>query len=258
MRYFAELSYNGSKYCGWQRQPQQITVQETIENALSTILNKTVAITGCGRTDTGVHASQYFLHFDWEREFPENFLFRLNKFLPADIAIRRIFAVNMETHARYDATQRSYCYYIGLQKAPFHTQTRYFFPAGSKLDLDQMQDAAKTLLAFEEFLPFCKTGHDSKTLKCQLFRAEWEIQANENLLLFHISANRFLRGMVRLVVGMCLNVGQKKLSVSEVEAALANQTRLKKSLSVPPQGLFLTEVRYPFLAEAPDHKLIRR
>ena len=241
------MAYNGSNYFGWQRQPNQVSVQEVIENAVSTILNKPVSITGCGRTDTGVHASQYYLHFDWESEFPDNFQFRLNRFLPADIAIRRIFAVAPEAHARFDAVRRSYCYYLTLHKDPFRIKTSYFFPAGKNLALETMQEAVKTLLDFEEFFPFCKTGHDSKTLKCQLYRAEWVFEPATGHLLFHITANRFLRGMVRLIVGMSLNVGLGKLTVDDVRRALQEQTFLKKSLSAPPQGLFLTEVQYPFL-----------
>lgn len=245
VRYFAELAYNGAEYFGWQRQPNGNTVQETIENALSTILNVPTAVTGCGRTDTGVHASQYFLHFDFDGSMPANFLFRLNRFLPADITFRRIFEVHSEAHARFDATRRGYCYYLSFRKDPFHINTRYHYPMGIRLNIPAMQQAANLLLEFEEFFPFCKTGHDAKTMKCQLYRSEWVYHEQKGELHFHISANRFLRGMVRLIVGMSVNVGLQKLTLEEVTTALQNQNRLSQSLSVSPAGLFLTEVAYP-------------
>ncbi len=246
MRYFIKLAYNGANYFGWQRQPEQLSVQEVIESALSTILNTPTAVTGCGRTDTGVHASQYYLHFDHEKSsLPANFQFRLNKYLPPDIAILNIFPVPSGAHARYDAYFRSYTYHLNFNKDPFHLKTRYHFPAGNKLDLSAMQNAAALLLNFRAFYPFCKTGHDAKTMDCELHQSEWILNEDQTGLLFRISANRFLRGMVRLIVGMSLNVGLGKLSITEVQQALETQSRLQKSLSVPPDGLYLTEVRYP-------------
>lgn len=246
MRYFAELAYNGAQYVGWQRQPNGVSVQETIEGAFSTILGAEVEVTGCGRTDAGVHASQYFLHFDYERDFPVAFLRRVNKLLPKDIAIYRIFEVAPEAHARFDAHSRSYTYHITFQKDPFAIQTAYFYPYVERPDLAQMQAAAQLLLSYEAFYPFCKSDHDAKTLRCELSRSEW-VQNTSQHLAFHITANRFLRGMVRLIVGMCLNVGLGKLTLLEVKDALNKQTLLPKSWSVPPEGLFLTAVQYPFL-----------
>jgi len=243
MRYFAELAYNGTRYYGWQRQPEQISVQEELEKALSTILSEQIGITGCGRTDTGVHARQYFIHFDYEREFPKELVRRLNKFLPSDIAIYRIFQVAPETHARYDAIRRGYQYHLTFQKNPFSQETAYYFPYPKRPDLVKLQEAADLLLQYEDFYPFCKSNTDVKTMKCQLFQAEWE-KHKEHKFIFYISANRFLRGMVRLIVGMSLNVGMGKTSLEEVRQALEGQTRLKQSWSVPPQGLFLTEVAY--------------
>ncbi len=247
MRYFCELAYNGTNYFGWQKQPEQVSVQATLEAAFSTILRIPIDITGCGRTDTGVHASQYFVHFDFDGDIPVAFQNRINKYLPKDIAIRRIFEVEEDAHARYDAFYRSYEYHLGFNKNPFEVDTAYYFPLAKDLNVQKMQEAADLLLMYDAFFPFCKTKSDVKTMNCEMKRAEWILDEKAQKLVFHISANRFLRGMVRLIVGMCLNVGLGKITFEEVKAALDNQTRLKKSLSVPPQGLFLTEIRYPFL-----------
>lgn len=247
MRYFAELAYRGTHYFGWQRQPKQISVQETLETAFSTLLRTEIPITGCGRTDTGVHAKHYIIHFDFDGEFPKAFVPRMNKFLPKDISISRIFEVDSEAHARYDAYERSYEYYLGFDKDPFSTELAWYFPNAEKPVLEKMQEAAGILTEYEEFYTFCKSNTDVKTMKCDLRRAEWVVDEANNKLVFHITANRFLRGMVRLIVGMCVNVGLGKLTVEEVRQALDEQKLLNKSLSVPPQGLYLTGIKYPFL-----------
>ena len=246
MRYFAELAYNGTNYFGWQRQPNASSVQATIEDALSLILRAQITIVGCGRTDTGVHASQYFIHFDCSVDFPKGFLSRLNKYLPEDIAFYQIFPVSEITHARYDAFKRSYEYHICFRKTPFHTNICYHYPFAKQLDLEKMQAASHLLLNYKEFFPFCKTNTDVKTMRCDLQRAEWVYLEQEQKLIFHISANRFLRGMVRLIVGMCLNVGLGKIEIERVKKAMDEQSRLEKSLSAPAHGLFLTEIKYPF------------
>ena len=256
MRYFARIAYRGTNYCGWQRQPPQPSVQETIEKALSTILRQEIAITGCGRTDTGVHASEYYIHFDFEGDFPKGFLSRLNKYLPSDIVFYEIIPLDHPGHARFDATNRSYAYYLGKHKDPFNTETVYHFPFMEQLDADLLNEAAKLLLNYESFFPFCKTKSDVKTMDCQLTVSHWEWNAAQEQWIYHISANRFLRGMVRLIVGMCLNVAMRKLRLEEVQKALEEQSRLRKSWSVPPNGLFLTEIKYPFIsAHKPSSEL---
>ncbi len=244
MRYFAEIAYRGTAYHGWQRQPNAPSVQQTIEEALELILRETIEIVGCGRTDTGVHARQYVLHFDCVEELPTNLLSRLNKVLPPDISFHRLALVDAAAHARFDAHHRAYEYHLRFRKDPFTTQTAYYFPFATQLDQEQLDAAARLLLEYSDFFPFCKTHSDVKTMRCELYRSEWESVPNG--LVFHIAANRFLRGMVRLIVGMCLNVGQGKIELSEVRRALDTQTRLTKSYSVPPEGLFLTDIRYPF------------
>ncbi len=246
MRYFAELAYNGFNYVGWQKQPKGSSVQETIERAFSTILGAEIEVVGCGRTDAGVHAIQYYMHFDYDGEFPKSFINRVNKLLPKDIAIFRVFEVAPEAHARFDAYERSYAYHITFEKNPFAIQTAYFYAHPQRPDFDQMQAAAQLLLAYREFYPFCKSDHDAKTLQCELSRADW-VNLDDKRSAFYITSNRFLRGMVRLIVGMCLNVGTGKVHLDEVKQALDNQTLLKKSTSAPPEGLFLQGIKYPFL-----------
>ncbi|MDG1296674.1 MAG: tRNA pseudouridine(38-40) synthase TruA [Saprospiraceae bacterium] len=248
MRYFVELAYRGTNYQGWQKQPgERPTVQDNIELSLSTLLNQSTAVMGCGRTDTGVHALQYFMHFDFEGELPKNFLYRLNKHLPKDISIFRIIPVDKERHVRFDASHRAYEYRIITSKDPFKIDTAHYYPFKQFTDQDKMQEAAKLLLNYEEFYPFCKSNNDSYTMRCELFHSEWEFKDNE--WTFNIAANRFLRGMIRLIVGMCLNVGQDKISLEEVKQALDEQRLLSKSLSVDASGLYLKDIRYPFIQQ---------
>jgi len=244
LRYFAELAYNGTSYSGWQRQPEQVSVQAIIEEALSTLLGKEITIIGCGRTDTGVHASQYFIHFDVEEVLHKKFTNRINKYLPKDIVFYRFVEVNDAAHARYNAYYRRYAYYLDLQKNPFAPNTGFYYYFADQMDKELLQKVANLLLQYDQFFPFCKSNNNLKNMTCQLEQCEWEFQKDRYI--FHIAANRFLRGMVRLIVGMCLNVGLEKLSLEEVQNALDNQERLSKSWSVPPQGLFLEEIKYNF------------
>ena len=244
MRYFSELAYKGTHYHGWQKQPNATTVQEVIERAFSTILNSQIEVVGCGRTDTGVHASQYFLHFDFDGEMPEGFISRINKFLPKDIAIRRVFKVDENKHARFDATNRSYEYHLVFAKTPFEIDTAWYYYLAKTLEVEKRNTAAALLLSYQEFFPFCKTHHDALTMQCDLQRCEWILDKENGRMVFHISANRFLRGMVRLIVGMCINVATGKLPLEKVKDAMNRQVLLEKSWSVPPEGLFLSEVKY--------------
>ena len=244
MRYFAELSYKGTHYFGWQRQPGQLSIQQVTEEAFFTILRTPIEVVGCGRTDTGVHARQYFLHFDYDTDLPEGFRRRINKVLPADIAMYAFTPMPPTAHARYDAIRRSYTYYIGFDKNPFTTDTVYHYPFAQQLDITLLHAAARLLLDYKDFFPFCKSNSDVQHTLCELMDCRWVHDQTARQLHFHISANRFLRGMVRLIVGMCLNVSIGKLKIEEVKAALDNKTRLIKSWSVPAEGLFLTGVEY--------------
>ncbi len=246
MRFFIKLSYRGTHYNGWQIQPNAPSVQETIQKGLSTILKSRIEITGCGRTDTGVHAKDYVAHFDYTGSIPEDFLKRINKYLPEDIAINSIAEVAEGRHARFDAKHRAYEYHIVFNKSPFDRDTAFQFPFIKDIELAKLQEAAKLLLAYDDFFPFCKTNTQVKTMRCELFRSEWEIDTKNGKMVFHIAANRFLRGMVRLIVGMCLNVASGKVSLEAVKNAMDKQIRLAKSLSVPPHGLYLVDIRYPY------------
>ncbi len=249
-RFFIELAYNGTRFCGWQRQPNAPSVAQTIEEKMQLLLRKPIEIVGCGRTDSGVHAQQYFAHFDIEAPLfdPQYFLFRLNKMVGADIHLRKIIEVNTAQHARFAAISRSYEYHISFEKNIFETETTWFVTHRDRLNTDLMQQAAQILLDFKEFAPFCKTNSDAQTMFCELTESRWDF--SEQRAVFHISANRFLRGMVRLIVGACMNVGEGQLSLQQLRHALETQSPLPKNYSVPPNGLFLTNIKYPFIEKS--------
>ena len=249
MRYFAHIRYNGAKFCGWQRQLSDVTIQGEIESILTKVLRQETPIVGCGRTDTGVHASSYYFHFDTVEQLHPDFAKKITGILPAGIVIRSFISVGDDAHARYDATSRSYIYHITKYRDPFRTETSYHFPFFDHLDIELLQSAAVLLMDYEEFFPFCKTHSDVTNYKCQLHQCEWHLSANGEELTLHVSANRFLRGMIRLIVGMSLNVGLGKIPLDDVKKAMKDQTRLAKALSVPPNGLFLCDVKYPYIKD---------
>lgn len=242
MRYFAELAYNGANYHGWQIQPNANSIQETIEKAFGTILRKeTFNCVGCGRTDTDVHASQYYIHFDIEEEInTEQFVRKVNSFLPHDIVIYKIDKVSSELHARFDAKERTYKYYITTIKNPFKTNLSYHFSI--PLDMEKMNEAAKSLLQVNDFASFSKAHSDVKTTICNVRFAKWEKVNHE--LIFTITADRFLRNMVRAIVGTLMLVGEGKISVEEFKSIIEKKDRSKAGRSVPGHGLFLYEIKY--------------
>lgn len=246
MRFFIDLSYCGSRFNGWQNQKHQKNsrcIQDTLETAFSTLTRIKHEITGCGRTDTGVHAKNYIAHTDSETDLSDpQFIYKVNQFLPEDIVVHQIFRVRDEAHARFDAVSRSYTYHLHLNKDPF-PQLSFQYPYG-RPDLQVLQLAAGILLLYEDFFPFCKTKTDVKTTKCKVSKAQWIQQAPDKFT-FSITADRFLRGMVRLVVGMCLDVSRGRLTLEDVSDALRNQTRLHRHWSVPAIGLILENIRYP-------------
>ncbi|WP_335966168.1 tRNA pseudouridine(38-40) synthase TruA [Galbibacter sp. PAP.153] len=242
MRYFLELSYNGKHYHGWQNQPNAISVQEVLEKALSTLLRAEIQILGAGRTDSGVHAKQMYAHFDMEIMIDKNeLIYKLNSFLPTDIAIHDIKIVNSDAHARFDAEQRSYEYWIVQQKDPFYTDFAYYLKAN--LNVDKMNEAATELLKHKDFQCFSKSNTDVKTYICDVKKAVWVQEKNK--LVFYISADRFLRNMVRAIVGTLINVGMGKSSVEDVKKIIESKNRSNAGVSVPAHGLYLTEVLYP-------------
>jgi tRNA pseudouridine38-40 synthase len=252
MRYLLTLAYHRRRYVGWQRQPTGVSVQATVEQALSTLLGAPIEVVGCGRTDAGVHAAYYVAHFDCDGALPATALKGLNSLLPADVAAYGLAAVPPDAHARFDAFERSYVYRLALRKNPFQTETAWFLPRAHDLDAEKMQAVADLLPQYQEFLPFCKTHSGLKTFHCTVKTAEWKFRPDDRLWTFHITANRFLRGMVRLVVGACVRAGLGQIEVDAVRAALDRQEPLGKSRSAPAHGLFLTAVKYPFAFEDGD------
>lgn len=242
-RYTLRLAYNGKQYFGWQVQPKQISVQEEIEKVL-TKLNRMekVAVVGCGRTDTGVHASDYLLHFDFnEITDLRQFVYTLNKMLPNDIVIYNAEEVASDFHARFDATSRTYRYFIHLQKNCFHYEQSYYL--NTSLDVKAMNEAAQFLIGKQDFTSFSKLHTDVKTNICTVQKAQWVI-TDENQLYFEITADRFLRNMVRAIVGTLLDVGTKKLTPMDIKRILREKDRGKASTSAPAHALFLWKIVY--------------
>ncbi|KQC31392.1 tRNA pseudouridine(38-40) synthase TruA [Flagellimonas eckloniae] len=242
MRYFIRFSYFGKAYHGWQNQPNAITVQEVLEKALSTLLREKIELVGAGRTDAGVHAKEMYAHFDFNLiENKTELVFRLNAFLPEDIAVQDIENVKDDAHARFDATQRIYEYWLVQEKNPFLSDFAHFVK--HPLDIEAMNKSASFLLNHSDFECFSKSNTDVKTFNCDVQHAFWE--KRECKLVFTISADRFLRNMVRAVVGTLLNVGIGKMKAEEINAIIASKDRGQAGVSVPAKGLYLTKIVYP-------------
>ncbi|MAM19793.1 MAG: tRNA pseudouridine(38-40) synthase TruA [Christiangramia sp.] len=242
MRYFIELSYYGKHYHGWQIQPQSVSVQEVLQNQMRKILPGFSEVVGAGRTDAGVHAKQLFAHFDLTEEIDvAEMAYKLNCMLPDDIAIAEIFPVTEEAHARFDATSRSYEYQIIQEKDVFNRELAWFFKP--ELDLEKMNSAAAILKEYSDFQCFSRSRTDVRTYICQIFHAEWKMEKNK--LVFHISADRFLRNMVRAIVGTLVEIGQRKLPVAAMHEIIKSKDRAKAGASVPAHGLYLTKIEYP-------------
>ncbi len=245
MRYFLHLAYNGAPFFGWQVQPDHPSVQEVLERSLSLLLHQEhIAVTGCGRTDTGVHAADYYAHFELEETLDAERLKRLrdqlNSFLPKEIAIFDIFPVKPRAHARFDAVERTYQYFVSIRKNPFTFQQRYF--SFRTPDIKRMNEAAALLLENEDFTSFSKVHTQVNNFICHVTHAQWVLEGDD--LVFTITANRFLRNMVRAIVGTLLDVGFGKLSVSDFQNIINQKDRCKAGISVPADALFLTNVRY--------------
>ncbi len=255
MRFFIYFSYNGAAYHGWQYQPNASSVQEQLETAFRMLLRRPVTLTAAGRTDTGVHAKMMVAHFDWSmtdscapREWADGLCFRLNGFLPQDIAIQKIVPVREEAHARFDALARTYEYWVTAEKNPYAehliTYTRF------RLDYALMNQAAQILLEEKDFASFCKAHSDNKTTFCDVRRAFWEERPmpfvpDQTCHVFTIEADRFLRNMVRAVVGTLFEVGRGNMTVTEMRQVIESKSRCAAGQSMPPDGLYLTKICYP-------------
>ena len=242
-RYFIYLAYDGTNYHGWQIQPNGCSVQECLMKALSTFLRREVEVVGAGRTDAGVHASLMVAHFDNEEELDVMAVTeKLNRLLPPDISVFKVCPVREDAHARFDATARTYKYYVTTAKYPFNRQYRY--RVHSVLDFDRMNRAAATLFDYSDFTSFSKLHTDAKTNLCKIMHAEWT-QVDDTTWGFTIQADRFLRNMVRAIVGTLLEVGRGKLSIEGFRNVIEQQDRCKAGTSVPGHALFLVDVEYP-------------
>ena len=254
MRYFIHLAYDGTGYSGWQVQNNAKTVQGHLNTALSTLLSEHISTGGCGRTDAGVHATDFYAHFTTEKVLDEKFAFRLNSILPEDIKIFRVFQVGDRANTRFDATSRTYEYYIHGVKTPFlrHYSTQIYTQG---VDWDRMNEAAALLPSFSDFTTLCRPSEDFKTNICNVTEARWEKVSKpaiagfnqDEFMRFTITSNRFLRGMVRKIVGVHLYIGRGKFSLEDYKRIVEAKEEIPFAISSPPQGLYLVKVRYPYL-----------
>ncbi|MBC7525813.1 MAG: tRNA pseudouridine(38-40) synthase TruA [Flavobacterium sp.] len=244
MRYFIKFAYKGTNYHGWQKQPNATSIQETLSKALSTILKIEIELLGAGRTDTGVHAKEMFAHFDYQSEIDVDYLIqKLNSFLPKDIAVHDFIKVQNDAHARFDATKRTYEYHINTKKNAFISDYSWYYH--SVLNLELMNEACLILMKYTDFECFSKVNTDVNTFNCKIFEAYWK-QSNDTIVFF-ITADRFLRNMVRAIVGTLINVGLEKISLQEFVSIIESKDRSKAGFSVPAHGLYLTQVAYDFI-----------
>lgn len=244
MRYFIELSYKGARYHGWQRQKNALSVQEVLEKAFSTILRRDIEVTGCGRTDTGVHAFRYIAHFDTDTAIQEaDVLYRVNAVLPEDIALYHIFQVEDELHARFSAVARTYRYFIHTQKEPFLADRSYFYRMKELPDIDKMNSFCKQLLHFSDFTSFEKFGANNGHALCSLTKAFWIRE--EGCYTFEITSNRFLRNMVRAITGVCLMIGTDRVREEDMLQEVKDRSIIHLLLTAPAHGLHLWKIDYP-------------
>lgn len=247
MRYFLKLSYDGTDFHGWQRQPKARSVQSALELSLLKVLKKEIGVIGCGRTDAGVHASVYYLHIDLEEEVPPLFLFKLNHSLPDSIVVHECILAEGNWHARFSAYERAYDYFLHTDKTPFHRRFSTYFPCDpDQLNWSDMEKAADLLTQFKSFGGLCKSPDRHDSLICQINYAGFTREAGASHFKFQIRSNRFLRGMVRLIVAQLLDIGEGKTTLNAFHERLKSEERAAYFRCAPPQGLFLSAVSYPF------------
>ncbi|UPS45690.1 tRNA pseudouridine(38-40) synthase TruA [Prevotella sp. E15-22] len=242
MRFFITLSYDGTRFHGWQIQPNGISVQGELQRGLSLLLRQEIIVTGAGRTDAGVHASMMVAHFDYVGELDcRQLAYKLNKLLPQDIAVQKVEQVSDDLHARFSATSRTYYYHIHTEKSPFerHYSCELHYP----LDFDKMNEAARILMEYEDFGAFCKSHADVKTTLCHVTKAEWH-QTSSFTWYFEITANRFLRNMVRAVVGTLIEVGRGRMTLDDFRTVIEGKRRTEAGESMPGNALFLVNITY--------------
>jgi tRNA pseudouridine38-40 synthase len=257
MRYFTEVSYDGTDYCGWQYQKNTVTtVQETIEQGMKRLLKNDFPLVGCGRTDTGVHARGYWFHFNSQEALDTDWVVdKLNHVLPKSIATHRIVEVDDKAHARFDAYERSYIYRLRIEPDPFDYRFTWYHRFQT-LNLDILNATTAILLDYEDFFPFCKLGSDVKTYKCKLTKAEWTYDNVKRVYELRITSNRFLRGMIRLIVGVCINVHKGSITLKTLRDVMDHQSRLPIDHVVPASGLTLYGIKYPYISTSEWDKAI--
>jgi tRNA pseudouridine38-40 synthase len=245
LRYFIHLAYNGTRFHGWQIQPNATSVQENLNKAFSVLLQTEINLMGAGRTDTGVHAREMYAHFDTDNSFDiTTLVHKLNSFLPKDIVIYDIIPVHDDAHSRFDATKRTYEYHIHQFKNPFIDELSWYFH--QPLDIDLMNQASQLLFNYTDFECFSKVNTDVNTFDCTIFEAYWKRGQNDQLV-FTISANRFLRNMVRSIVGTLINLGLHKITLDDFTKIIESKSREKAGFSVPAHGLYLTKIEYDYI-----------
>lgn len=242
MRYFITFSYDGTAYHGWQIQPHSVTVQEELQKALSTLMRKPMEVVGAGRTDTGVHARKMIAHFDHDEvlDCPQ-LVYKLNKLLPRDIAVQHVEPVADDMHARFSAKSRTYHYYVHLDKNPFLRS--YSWQVYGNPDFELMNRAARVLMEYKDFTSFSKVNTDTKTNDCTITEARWD-RVREDQWRFTVTANRFLRNMVRAIVGTLMEVGRGRMTIEQLRSVIEAKDRCRAGDSVPGNALFLVEVLY--------------
>jgi tRNA pseudouridine38-40 synthase len=246
LRYFFHIGYHGTNYCGWQKHPEALSVQQVLETNLSKLLKVPIYISGCGRTDAQVHASQFFFHVDIEQEWDFDLFFRLNKILPDDIAVFDIIPIEGLPHARFDTIQRSYDYFIHTYKDPFLSRFSSFY-AEKNLDLHKMKNAVALLPQYNDYRAFCKMPDRIDHTICHVSTTSLFTDKDGDRIRFHISANRFLSKMIRIIVGRLLEIGKGEMSIDEFEHYLAEKITPQIIIPAYPQGLYLSKVTYPYL-----------
>jgi len=249
MRWSVQLRYEGTQYCGWQNQHNALSIQQCLEDSLTVLLQKESSIVGCGRTDAGVHARKYYAHFDNEADLPYDgklFIYKWNSILPRDIHILNISQVSHDWHARYSAISRTYRYYIRPIEDIFQRDFAWLSREVEILDEQLLKDFCKVIREAVEFKPFCKTGSDESNFRCTVTSATW-VHAIDGAWIFEISANRFLRGMVRLLVGSAILLCKEKITIGQLQTTLIEQISNPRPLSVPARGLYLEDVEYPMI-----------
>ena len=246
MRTFLHIGYKGTNYHGWQRQPNVISIQQTIEEALSKMLRKEITVVGCGRTDAGVHASQYFLHFDFHETIDYDIVFRLNKMLPEEIAIFEAIEVDQNRHTQYDATKRTYQYLLHFKKDPFLHDISSYYDFDS-IDFEKMIEAVELIPQFKNFRSFCKSPDIYKHTNCNVSSAKLFLNKNKDRMRIEFCSNRFVRGMIRLLVLRIIEIGKGNLDIETFKNYLSAEVELPFKTFAYPQGLYLSKVEYPYL-----------